>query len=727
MRRVGALCLLALAPAVFGTSCSSAGDGMGAPMDGGIPGGPTDPAPTGNKWQGVEVEECGRTTIAWVLVDEVCAGTDDPNYLATFRTPMFRDGAMIGSKLFTVDATHLWVLEATSPDAIAREALIGGLGQPLAVKSHGADLVMAAGSEGLLVLDVTDPAAPVTKGKVALPGPALDVHVDADRAYVAVGNAGIAVIDLGDGGPALLDVLSVPGFAAAVTAAGGRAYVAACDTLAVLDLATGALLGQTWVTAAYEGEILVAPAKDVEIVGDVAFVAAGRYGAVAVDVSTPAAPEVLGNCTIVDDLSFYASGVRAKDGRLFVAGGEWGILPVDVTDPAAGCAYAIAPALPPVPGGDGDDEICSSEPPWQVLPWQDLYAPPPPGKDPIQTLPVDDVVYAFGDARRIGARAVDVRVAQDPMLEKIGRYDEPRLVRGIAARNDRVLLVGAAAGVFVRDDAALLAAQPIELALPEGSVAGALLDDGRWAVATELELHVEGSAQVVPLYEAVWSNGMASHGSEVLLPLSNGVQRFDAAAGTGSVLTLEFQAQLPPAIAADAQGAVFLASPEWPSAYSVQTGALSPHGVFDAEDIMNANLWRVGMPRRLLVSTDHGLVEVASLADRAGLSLHSAEPRGLTMPAGTYVAGAAVGSRLYLVAADRSMYRSQLITIALEGSELSVIGIDAFTGVASGVAVDGDRLYVADADRGVRVYHRTNAAVEPLGVVELAASAQVTP
>ena len=56
-----------------------------------------------------------------------------------------------------------------------------------------------------------------------------------------------------------------------------------------------------------------------------------------------------------------------------------------------------------------------------------------------------------------------------------------------------------------------------------------------------------------------------------------------------------------------------------------------------------------------------------------------------------------------------------------------MIGIDAFTGVASGVAVDGDRLYVADADRGVRVYHRTNAAVEPLGVVELAASAQVTP
>ena len=130
----------------------------------------------------------------------------------------------------------------------------------------------------------------------------------------------------------------MPGFSVDAVVVDGLAYVAACDTVAVVDLESESVVGQTWVANAYDGERLVAPARGVEVMGDVAFIAAGRYGAVAVDVSAPESPEVLGHCTVADDLSFYGSGVQADGDTLHVAGGEWGILSVDATDAQVACS-----------------------------------------------------------------------------------------------------------------------------------------------------------------------------------------------------------------------------------------------------------------------------------------------------------------------------------------------------------------------------------------------------
>jgi hypothetical protein len=313
--------------AALGCGMSSSGDVTSAADGPAPPGGPIGEAPTGTKWQGVEIDgACGGTTLVWVQVDEVCAGTDDAHYLDAFRAPIFRDGAIVASTLFTADATHLWALDPEDPTAVSRLGMTTGVGHPLALAEHGGRLLVAAGAEGMLALDVTDPAAPIRVAEVALPGPALDVFVDGDTVWIAMGSSGIAEIDVSSDPPALVRTLDVPGFAAAVKTAKGLAFVAACETFAVIDLASGALLATTWLSDAVQSEILVAPAKDVEIVGDVAFVAAGRFGAVAVDVKDPAAPFVLGNCTVEHDLAFYASGVRASGGRLFIAGGEWGIL-----------------------------------------------------------------------------------------------------------------------------------------------------------------------------------------------------------------------------------------------------------------------------------------------------------------------------------------------------------------------------------------------------------------
>ena len=232
--RAGVVSAFSLAFSTFGCGAHDSGV-AGAPSPPSLSP-PSQPPPTGGKWQGVTTEnECGRRSIEWIVVDEVCGDVTAPDYLDAFEAPMFRDGALVANLLYTVDAAHLWVLDMSNPSAIRRRALISGIGRPLAVATHAGRLVVAAGGEGLLLLGLEEPFEPRAIARVELNGPALDVHVDGDRAYVATGAAGVAVVDLSIDPPALVRELEVPGFAAGIKTKGGHAYVAACTTFAIVD------------------------------------------------------------------------------------------------------------------------------------------------------------------------------------------------------------------------------------------------------------------------------------------------------------------------------------------------------------------------------------------------------------------------------------------------------------------------------------------------------------
>ncbi len=56
--------------------------------------------------------------------------------------------------------------------------------------------VVAAGDEGLVLVDLSDPAHPVRLSELDVGGFAWDVRLSGDLAYVAAGNAGVAVVDL---------------------------------------------------------------------------------------------------------------------------------------------------------------------------------------------------------------------------------------------------------------------------------------------------------------------------------------------------------------------------------------------------------------------------------------------------------------------------------------------------------------------------------------------------
>lgn len=694
-----------------------------------LPDAPDDPPPTGQVYDPtVGTDGCGHKTIFYRLVDEVCGARNSPHYTDRFRAPMFRDGAVMGSTMFTVDGTHLWTLDVTDPSKPPLISLESGVGTPLSVDVHGADLVIAAGDEGLLVMDVADPAHPSRKSTLPLAGPALHVTVSGDQALVATGEAGLAIVDLAADPPSVVNSIDVPGFAASAKAAGDLAYVAACDTFAVVDLTTGETVSSVWLP---EGEavingVLVAPAKDVELRGSVAFVAAGRYGAVTIDVSDPKAPLLLGNCTVEEDLSFYASGVRAQDDDLFIAGGEWGILPASLTDPAQACPKLVTPFLPEIPDPDGSDQECSADPPWSVVQWTESYSIPQIGWDPIQTLPVGGTLYTFGDARRNALRAVDLRQIGTPALDKIGRYEEPRLVEALTAKNGRVVAVGPGGGVFDRDDVELL--KPVDGAArpPADAVALRVLDDGRWVAATATDLVIQDAVDPIPLGAPVWPDGLEVRGTEVFVSDPDGVRVIDADAGEKEFLAFGVKAELPQALELVEAGIV-AAAPEWTMAQEKDGQSssknLAPHGVFSADDVESIPLWQRGIPHRMLLTVTGGLAEVATLGGRAGLFLHASKER-VELPRGDYRTAASADARVYLVSADRSAYMSTIITVDVAGSTPIVVAIESFTGVATGVAADGDRLYVADGHRGIRVYDRSGAGLSLLGVV---AGSEVSP
>jgi hypothetical protein len=192
-----------LAACVVGCEPFHLSDVTGPPGDGSGPGGPSGPPPTGEKWQGVDVTgSCGRTYLAWELVDEVCGGIGDPNYTDAFHAPMLRDGATVGERLYAVDGSALWLLDASDPTALAERAVLTGLGEPIAIAAAGTTVAIAAGGAGLVVLDATDADAPKVVASLPLAGPAVGVTLDSGFAYVAIGSAGIAVVDLSASPPA---------------------------------------------------------------------------------------------------------------------------------------------------------------------------------------------------------------------------------------------------------------------------------------------------------------------------------------------------------------------------------------------------------------------------------------------------------------------------------------------------------------------------------------------
>ena len=184
----------------------------------------------------------------------------------------------------------------------------------------GIDLVgdyvyLAESVSGLQIVSITNPVAPVRLGNVAYTneGNAISVAVANNVAYVAYSSAGLQIFDVANPmAPRKIGSYTNGGSAFDIKVVGNRAYLGA-QGFYILDISNPAnpsLIG----SAPVSGSIAL---KD-----DLAFVQGSTLSVI--DLADPSAPVVL------DTVRQYGWGINQKGGRVYVAAGDDGVQVYDL-------------------------------------------------------------------------------------------------------------------------------------------------------------------------------------------------------------------------------------------------------------------------------------------------------------------------------------------------------------------------------------------------------------
>gem|GEM_PF-1526423 len=161
------------------------------------------------------------------------------------------------------------------------------------VRIVGRYAYVADGPSGLQIIDIINPLAPVIVGSVDTPGDAMDVMIANNIAYIADGSNGLVIADVSSpSSPILVGSVRTGGTARGVDVSNGYALVAddsPAPALRVINIANPTapqLVGSV---------TLAGNPKDLRVSGTLAYVAAYVGGIDVVNFATPTAPVVIGN------------------------------------------------------------------------------------------------------------------------------------------------------------------------------------------------------------------------------------------------------------------------------------------------------------------------------------------------------------------------------------------------------------------------------------------------
>lgn len=182
---------------------------------------------------------------------------------------------------------------------------------------------LAVGPHGVVIAEVTDPAAPRVVARVDTPGAANAVALDRHHLYVADGSFGVALYDVTDRAlPKRIATVDTRCYARSVRLSGNTVYVACGPKgLLVFEGYRSGGARKAWPQPLYR----YALAGDVRRValgaGRTLYVAAGAAGVHVVDARRPEALKVVASFRVPD----FAHGVSAWGALVAVAAGEGGV------------------------------------------------------------------------------------------------------------------------------------------------------------------------------------------------------------------------------------------------------------------------------------------------------------------------------------------------------------------------------------------------------------------
>ena len=225
-----------------------------------------------------------------VRIDTPTSGSER----SRFRLPAQpADAVAVGTRLYLALRNNegLYILDLANPDAPVRLGQLAGI-DALAVAVSGTTAYVGRGSAGVLVVDVSDPATPTQIGAVDTPGSANGLDVSGTLLAVADGNVSagpdIRLYDVTTpAAPSLLGTAEANGFATYAAFHNGRLFVTGAAGLLAFDVSNPAapmLVG----TSPAGGETTY----EVVFTGTIAYVA-GLAGLRVLDVS--GAPTEIGS------------------------------------------------------------------------------------------------------------------------------------------------------------------------------------------------------------------------------------------------------------------------------------------------------------------------------------------------------------------------------------------------------------------------------------------------
>jgi hypothetical protein len=240
-----------------------------------------------------------------------------PRQVAALPTTLQADGLVIvGSRVYTVGIdSGLAVLDLSGPDF---PRVSGRLPDARAWRIAVADglAYLAAGAEGLQVIDVADPAAPRRRSSIRTLGQAYGVAVDGGFAYVADLDKGLTIVDVRDpDAPRIVSSVDTPGVMCDVALSGPFALLADHfeGGLRVIDVSQP--------TRPQEVASLQTPGRAgaVTVSGKLALVDDGDDGLRVVDISDPRAPREVAAW----DPEGVSTDIQLIGDRAYVAVGDW--------------------------------------------------------------------------------------------------------------------------------------------------------------------------------------------------------------------------------------------------------------------------------------------------------------------------------------------------------------------------------------------------------------------
>jgi hypothetical protein len=298
-------------------------------------------------------------------------------------------------------SNHLFIVDVTDPDSLSELGVYTTTAQGVA--PVGSYAYVAAGEDGLLAIDISQPLTPTLADSLDTPFWAYAVAVSGTQAYVADGDSGLRIVDISTPSDLSEDgFYDTPDSAEDVAISGNYALVADDERgLRIVDISDPEAPSEEGAYDVPSAAWSVAVSGTLAYVGDYYYDPGSTRGALRiVDVSDPANPAQAG----VAELSGRGAGLALSGHYAYLSAEQQGLLVVDISDP-------FSPS-----------EVISYPTTYQA---HDVAVV---GNYAYDVALLGDLVYAAAD--QAGLHIVDVSNPISPTL--VGLYDGWEVVSGVA-------------------------------------------------------------------------------------------------------------------------------------------------------------------------------------------------------------------------------------------------------------------------------------------------------